>query len=194
MPLIYEAILITLNPDASAHIAPMGFREEGGHVVIAPFRPSRTLENIERTGTVTVNLTDDVRVIAGCLTGRRERPVVATSVIAGFRLADCLAHRELKVERIEEDAQRPRFFCVEQHSANHAPFRGFNRAQAAVVEAAILATRLKMLPREKISNEIKYLQISIDKTAGDRERQAWDWIMEKIDAFYAGQEVEKVSP
>jgi hypothetical protein len=194
MPLIYEAVLITLNADNSAHIAPMGFREEGGQVVIAPFRPSRTLENIERTGTVTVNLTDDVRVIAGCLTGRREWPVVATSAIAGFRLADCLAHRELRVERIEEDELRPCFFCTEQHVANHAPFRGFNRAQAAVVEAAILATRLKMLPHEKICNEIKYLQISIDKTAGERERQAWDWIMEKIESFYHSTEAGKLGP
>jgi hypothetical protein len=186
VPLIYEAVLITLNPDASAHIAPMGFREDGAHVVIAPFRPSRTLENIERTGTVTVNLTDDVRVIAGCLTGRREWPVVAATSIDGFRLADCLAHRELQVERVEEDAQRPRFFCAGRHAATHAPFRGFNRAQAAVVEAAILATRLTMLPRDKIFNEIKYLQISIDKTAGERELVAWDWIMEKIDAYYTG--------
>jgi hypothetical protein len=37
-----------------------------------------------------------------------------------------------------------------------------------------------MLPPDKIEREIGYLQIAIDKTAGPRERQAWDWLMERI--------------
>ena len=42
------------------------------------------------------------------------------------------------------------------HAASHAPFQGFNRAQAAVIEAAILASRLHMLPREKIEEHYKH--------------------------------------
>jgi hypothetical protein len=57
-----------------------------------------------------------------------------------------------------------------------------NRARAAVLEAAILATRLDMLPREKIESELAYLQIAIDKTAGEAEREAWDMVKAKIDA------------
>jgi hypothetical protein len=57
-----------------------------------------------------------------------------------------------------------------------------NRARAAVLEAAILATRLHMLPPEKIEREIDYLKIAIDKTAGDAERRAWARVMEKINA------------
>jgi len=34
------------------------------------------------------------------------------------------------------------------HRASHAPFVGFNRAQAAVIEAAILVSRLRMLRRD----------------------------------------------
>jgi len=49
-----------------------------------------------------------------------------------------------------------------------------------VLEAAILATRVHMLPREKIETEIAYLKIAIDKTAGAAERAAWDLVMKKI--------------
>jgi hypothetical protein len=66
---------------------------------------------------------------------------------------------------------------------SHRAFLGMNRARAAVLEAAILATRLDMLPREKIESELAYLQIAIDKTAGEAEREAWDMVMEKIDAY-----------
>jgi hypothetical protein len=62
----------------------------------------------------------------------------------------------------------------------HAPFPGFNRAQAAVVEGAVLVSRLFMLPADKIDREMAYLQIAIDKTAGDREREAWDWLVAAV--------------
>ena len=81
-------------------------------------------------------------------------------------LEGALAHAELAVDHVEEDELRPRFHCRIVHEGNHAPFKGFNRAQAAVIETAILASRLHMLPREKIERELGYLQIAVEKTAG----------------------------
>ena len=66
------------------------------------------------------------------------------------------------------------------HEITHGPFRGFNRAQSAVVEAAILVSRLHMLSPEKIRSELTYLTIAIDKTAGAREIEAWGWLLTKI--------------
>jgi hypothetical protein len=54
-----------------------------------------------------------------------------------------------------------------------------------VLEAAILVSRLSMLPREKVDAEIAYLRIAIDKTAGPEEREAWDWLMDAVKQFYA---------
>ena len=65
----------------------------------------------------------------------------------------------------------------------HRSFRGFNRAQAAVIEAAVLVSRLELLPFEKIEREIEYLAIAIEKTAGPREREAWDWLVARVDTF-----------
>src|SRR5262249_12981203 len=96
------------------------------------------------------------------------------------RLADALAHDELAITHIDDDATRPRFHCRVVHRASHAPFAGFNRAQAAVVEAAILVSRLHLLPREKIDREIAYLSIAVEKTAGPAEQEAWNWLMEKL--------------
>jgi uncharacterized protein len=57
---------------------------------------------------------------------------------------------------------------------------GLNRAQAAVVEGAILVSRLHLLPPEKIDAETAYLRIAIGKTAGDHELEAWRWLEEAI--------------
>jgi hypothetical protein len=124
----------------------------------------------------------------GCVTGRKEWPTATASKIKGaHRLADCVSHWELQVERVIEDELRPRFVCSLVHAANHKPWGGLNRAQAAVLELAVLSTRLKMLPPEKIESELKYLEIAISKTAGAREQEAWDWLMAKIDAWRASR-------
>lgn len=179
--MIWECVVTTLAADGHVHIAPMGVHEDDRHVIVAPFRPSGTLTNLERDGNAVINYTDDARIIAGCLTGRVDWPLLPATRIRGSRLADCLAHTEVTLDRVEPDELRPRLYCRRVHAEQHAPFRGFNRAQAAVVEAAILVSRLHMLPWDKIETEIAYLKIAVDKTAGPRELEAWTWLMERIE-------------
>jgi len=66
--------------------------------------------------------------------------------------------------------------------ATHAPFLGLNRAQAAVLEGAVLVSRLHMLPPDKVATEMAYLQIAVDKTAGPQEHEAWGWLREAVAA------------
>lgn len=188
--MIYESIITSLNADGSTHIAPMGVHTDGDLYVIAPFKPSTTLENLRRTGEAVINFTDDVRVFAGCLTGRSDWPVRSAAVVKVGVLEAALAHVEVQVSRTEEDEQRPKFFCAPRHSETRAPFRGFNRAQAAVLEAAILVSRLHMLPAARVDREVEYLKIAVDKTAGENERIAWSWLMERIEAFRRDKQPE----
>ncbi len=181
--MIQEIIVTTSNEDGSTHIAPMGIREQDGQIVIAPFKPSATLENIQRNNTVVINRIDDVRIFAGCLTGRKDWPLTPTEKIRGHRLEAALSHAELELDSFEDDDIRPSFYCNLIHESTHSPFKGFNRAQSAVLEAAILVSRLHMLSMDKIDQELEYLTIAIDKTAGDNEKIAWGWLMEKIESF-----------
>lgn len=181
--MIYETVITTANEDGSTHIAPMGITDRDGCIMIQPFLPSTTQRNIERSGEAVINQTDNVEIIAGCLTGRSEWPLVSADQVSVQRLQDCLTHREVRVVEKEEDAVRPRYVCEVVHTGRHGDFKGFNRAQAAVIEAAILVSRLGMLPDSKIRSEIEYLRIAIDKTAGPRELRAWQWLMERVADF-----------
>ncbi len=185
--MIFETIITSINIAGSLHVTPFGVRHEGDLIVISPYKPSTTLDNILATKCAVMNMTDDVRVFAGALTNRQPWQLIHANKIKGYRLADCLAHIELELVEVRDDAVRPQLIMKKIEIQNHQPFNGFNRAQAAVIELAVLASRLHMLPREKIQTEINYLQIAIDKTAGEREKQAWDWLVEKIDNFYAEQ-------
>ncbi len=177
MPFIRESIVTTVNADGGAHVAPLGVIVEPPFLVVAPFHPSTTLENLRRHPFACVSYTTDVRVFAGCVTRRRrDWPVVPAERTEGWRLEGALAHTEVEVAEVLEDATRPRFRCRTVHEAAHGAFLGFNRSQAAVLEAAILVSRLRMLPREKVEGEMRYLAIAVAKTAGEAELEAWGWL------------------
>jgi hypothetical protein len=184
MPMIRETIVTTANATGEVHIAPLGLIADGEGWIIAPFAPSTTLDNLRAVPFAVANYTDNVRIFAGCLTGRRQWPTTRSDTVPVPRLAGTLAHAELAVANVIEDVQRPRFHCRVLHRQTHAPFTGFNRAQAAVVEAAILVSRLHMLPREKIETEIAYLRIAMSKTAGPAEEEAWGWLTDQIRTHY----------
>jgi uncharacterized protein len=175
--MIQELIVTTKNAAGAVHLAPMGVHIDGNEIAILPFRPSITLTNLLETQIAVLNYCDDVRIFAGCLTGRRDWK------LHDLVLEKSLAHSEVQLVRVEDDETRPKLVCKILKTVSHAPFLGFNRAQFSVLEAAILVSRLKMLPIEKIDNEIAYLKIGLEKTAGERELEAWDWLMDAIEAF-----------
>lgn len=188
MPYIRETIITTVDRGGKVHIAPIGIIAERDGWVIAPFKPSATLENLSEVPFAVANYTDDVQIFAGCLTGRRDWPTLPVPGSPAPRLANALAHSVLEVVDVADDGIRPRHFCRVVSEETHAPFTGFNRAKAAVLELAILVSRLGMLARDKIDAEIAYLTIAIEKTAGPDEKEAWDWLMQKVTDHFAGED------
>ena len=183
---IFEVVITTQSADGKPHVAPMGIRYRslgmGGAtaVLLMPFRPSTTLDNILATGTAVLNRVLDGRVFAGCVTGRRQWPLLPAERINGQRLAVAQSHLELQLRDQGGDPERPTLTMAVVHEAQHAPFLGQNRAQAAVVEAAVLVSRLHLLPLAKITTEMAYLQIAIDKTAGPEDHEAWGWLTDAV--------------
>lgn len=182
MPLILETVVTTRSSDGGVHLVPFGLIQDGKDWILAPFRPSPTILNLEASPFFAASSPRDVRVIAGAVTGRRHWRTLPCAVIPGVRLAESFGHAEFEVIAVEADDTRPRYRGRMVHSESHTPFIGYNRAQAAVLEAAILSTRLHMLEPEKILTEMRYHAIAISKTAGPAEREAWDWIEDKVAA------------
>lgn len=178
--MIYEAIITSVDAMGVPHVAPFGISMQDDLVIISPYKPSSTMANILANNYAVINLTDDVRVFAAALTGRSSWDLVAADKVLGVRLARCLAHKELKLVNIIDHPLRPQLFLQVLHEEQHQAFQGFNRAQAAVIELAVLVSRLTRLPMDKIELEIGYLNIAIEKTAGPRELEAWSWLMETV--------------
>jgi len=185
---IFETVISTVAADGTPHVAPMGVRYRGAEVILMPFKPSTTLANIVADAHAVLNIVTDTRVFAGSVTGRRTWQLQPAERIAGVRLECALNHVELALAELRDDPQRPVLRMARVFEASHAPYIGFNRAQAAVIEAAILASRLHLLPRERIEREIAALEIVVAKTAGPNEQTAWDWLKTTIESHFGAIE------
>jgi hypothetical protein len=169
---IIETIVTTRAADGVVNCAPMGVEWGDGGIVLKPFLETATFRNLSATGVAVVNLTDDVRVYARAAISNPEYPTVPAEVIDGVVLADCCSWREVKVQAIDRTPPRSRVETAVVHRGTRREFIGFNRACAAVLEAAIYATRVHLLPRAFIDSEMERLQVIVDKTAGPRELEA----------------------
>jgi uncharacterized protein len=182
---IFEAVVTTVSATGAVHVAPMGVRYEGAEVVLMPFKPSTTLDNILSVKAAVLNILVDPRVFAGCVTGRKNWPTLPAERVPGVRLEAALSHVELALAQVGDHPQRPRLRLARVHEVTHRPYLGINRAEAAVVEGAVLVSRLHLLPQDKIDTEMRYLQIAITKTAGPEAHEAWAWLQEAVAAHRA---------
>ena len=182
--MILEGIVTTVNPDGSANISPMGPRvdRQFTHLLLRPFQTSTTYQNLRRTGEGVFHITDDVLLIAKAAVGRLI-PVPSlqpASHVAGFVLPGACRWFAFRVSLLDDLEERTTIDCTVVGSGDLRPFFGFNRAKHAVLEAAILATRIGILPSEKITEELERLAIPVDKTAGAQEREAFEFLRDYV--------------
>ena len=173
---IIETVVTTLNPDGSVNCGAMGVEWGETRIVIKPYRGTRTLRNLHATGTAVVNLTDDILLFSQAALGDPHPPTHPAASVDGAVLDDACSWREVRVETIDDSAQRARVSTAVVDGGTGREFLGLNRARHAVLEASILASRVRMLDAEDIRAELDRLQVLIDKTGGPREREAMDYV------------------
>ena len=180
--MIIEAIVTTVAEDGAVNCAPMGVEWGETAIVLKPFLETTTYRNVVATGAAVVNLIDDVRVFARTAIGNAQYPTFPATSVSGVVLDDCCSWRELKVRAIDSTPPRSRIDMDVVHRGTRREFIGFNRARHAVLEAAIYATRLHLLPRPFVESELARLQMIVDKTAGPAELEAMALLTEHIRA------------
>ena len=177
---IIESVVTTINPDGSVNCGAMGVEWGAERIVIKPYRGTRTLRNLRATRAAVVNLTDDILLFSQAALGDPHPPTHPAASVEGAVLDDACSWREVRVEAIDESAQRARVSTVVVDGGTGREFVGFNRARHAVLEASILASRVRMLPAEEIRAELGRLQVLVDKTGGSREREAMDYVIKAL--------------
>jgi hypothetical protein len=179
---VVETVVTTINPDGSVNCGAMGVEWGEERIVIKPFSGTRTLRNLRATGAAVVNLTDDILLFSQAALGDPQPPTRPAASVEGAVLADACSWREVRVEAIEDGGQRAAVTTVVVGGGTGREFLGLNRARHAVLEASILASRVRLLEADDIRAELSRLQPLVDKTAGPREREAMAYVTERLRA------------
>jgi uncharacterized protein len=175
--MILEGIVTSVSPSGVVNIAPMGPRVDAAlqRFLLRPFPTSQTYCNLKAHGEGVLHVSDDVLLLARAALGPVEPPppLIAADHVKGFVLRDACRYYEFRVAGLDEREERVRIDCEVLHMGRLRDFFGFNRAKHAVVEAAILATRTAFLPAEQIAAEFRRLAVTVEKTGGPAEHEAF---------------------
>jgi hypothetical protein len=177
---IVETIVTTMNSRGAINFAPMGVEWGDETIVLKPFLETTTFQNLRETRAAVVNITDDAMLFAQGAISSPQFPYLPAQRVKGAVLEAACSWRELEVVAMDATPPRSRIDARVVHRGSRREFIGFNRARHAVLEAAILATRTHLLPREQITEEYARLQVIVDKTAGPREREAMELLTQYV--------------
>ena len=176
--MILEGIVTTKNADGSFNVAPMGPRvdESFTTLILRPFQTSQTYRNLKEHSYGVFHVIDDVQLLARAAIGSLNSlpETFPAETIDGVVLKSACRWYEFKIASFDDREDRTRLTAKVVHSGRIRDFFGFNRAKHAVVEAAILATRLHLLPRQDVLDQFAALKVIVQKTAGPRESEAFE--------------------
>jgi len=185
--LILEGLVTTVTADGSPHLSPMGPEVDAAinRLVLKPYQTSITYQNLKRTGEGVFHVTDDVELIAHAAVGQLE-PLPAlepAGAVRGFIVRDACRWFAFRVRSLDDSQPRTRIDCEVVDRRRLRDFFGFNRGKHAVLEAAILATRVDLLPAAEIRAQLDRLRVWVDKTGGAAEHRAFAF----LEAFVASK-------
>jgi hypothetical protein len=105
----------------------------------------------------------------------------AAEVVEGRILVTSARYCEFRVVELDDREDRTTIRAETVATGQIRDLFGLNRAKYAVVEAAILATRLEFLPIAAIRSDIERLAPLVDKTGGPAESEAFNLIRSFIE-------------
>ncbi|MGV3485583.1 MAG: DUF447 domain-containing protein [Planctomycetaceae bacterium] len=178
---ILEAVVTSRDASGKVNIAPMGpeVDEPIRSMRLKPFRSSQTFENLRSTSRAVVHVTDDVELLSAAAIGKIDPTGIVEEVLVQWvKLVDCCRWFAVEVVSWSDDPftgeqARPIADCEIVHRGEQRAMFGLSRAKHAIVEAAILSTRIDLLGRAEVKRQMEPLRVLVEKTGGAAEHRAW---------------------
>ena len=178
--MIIESIFSTLGSDDQPNFAPMGIVWGETELIVRPFRDTTTYRNLLATGYGVLSLTDDILPFVQSSLYWADLPHFPAHNVPGVVLQGACSWRELQVLEVSGSPERAEVRCRVVHTGFLRDFLGFCRASAAVLEAAILATRLQAHTPEAVHEIMHHYAQIVEKTGGENDHRAFQLVEQFI--------------
>lgn len=181
--MIIEGLLTTTSLDGAPHVAPMGpvVDVDLQQWTLRPFASSTTFRYLQANADCIFHVVDDVLPVVeatlGMPTSLTFEPLEcgtdAGSHAVGWTIPTACHWYHLRVTQWDTSQARSEAQAQLLKRRVLRPFWGWNRAKHAILEATILASRIHLLEPGVIKDDLDRFGVTIGKTAGERELQAW---------------------
>ena len=175
--MILEGLVTTVAGDGLVNLAPMGpiVDQDMSTLILRPFQTSTTFANLMEHPEGVFHVTDDVLLLARAAIGTVDPlpEMFPAEDVAGQVVAGACRWYEFRIEDADTSSERTTLTARIVRSGRIRDYFGLHRARHAALEAAILVTRVHLLPPADLKRQFAELAVVVDKTAGPIERQAF---------------------
>jgi len=179
--MIIETILSSSSKDGQANFAPIGVHipddclqfSEVKEINLVLYPGSHTFANLKNVPEGVVNFTDDVLSFVDTALFSDLLPKVPSHIVRPPRMAGARTIWEFSVTSFDDSVCPARVKGKVLLFEELGGYTGFCRAQGAILEALITATRLQWTPKSKILDSWPLWQEMVLKTGGIRELKAF---------------------
>ncbi len=137
---------------------------------------SQTYKNLKAHGEAVFHVTDDVELLARSAVEEVTVDLKPAKALRGWIWEGACRAYELRVRSVNETLERASFETEVVRCEALRDFCGLSRAKHAVVEAAILATRLHLIPRNQILSKLDELRPLVEKTGDPADERAFRFL------------------
>jgi uncharacterized protein len=178
--MIIETIVSTIDENGQPNFAPMGIVWGEETVMVRPYKNTHTARNFLNTGYGVANLTDDVSAFVRTCLYDAVLPGFPAKTIPGIVLETACSWLELSVVSHNEDRDCCELLCRVLYRGKQSEFLGFCRARNAVIEAAILASRVHLWDPAELMSVLTPLGEIVKKTGSEYEIDAFRLVSEYV--------------
>ncbi len=178
--MIVETIFSTLDESGKPNFAPMGIVWGEEFVTVRPFRTSHTFRNLVSSGHGVANLSDDVLAYVQCALYDAVLPNFPAKLVPGAVFSSTCSWREVALVTQAGTAERAELSCRVVFEGKQKDFLGFRRAANAVIEAAILATRLAFHEHEAVIESLNRYGHIVEKAGDENDREAFQLVHDYV--------------
>jgi hypothetical protein len=184
--MIIETILSSTSEDGKANFAPIGVRipddclrlSEVKEIDLFLYPGSHTFSNLKQVPQGVANLTDDVLSFVEAALFSDRLATVPSRLVLPPRIAAAKTLWEFSIGSFDDSSSPARVRGKVLLFEEVGGFAGYCRAQGAILEATIAATRLQWILPRKILDSWQLWQEAVAKTGGIREQRAFQKLTE----------------
>lgn len=186
--MIIETIVSSMDKEGKVNLAPIGVHLPNNDLKIAMgkevslflYAGSQTYKNLQTLPEGVINFSNDVNIFVETALFSLPFPTLPSHLVRPPRLAEAQSIGEFSVIQTDFSREPARIQGKILHYEQFAGFNGFCRAQWAVLEAAIMATRLQWISLNHIKEAWPWWKKLVEKTGGIKERDAFNRIYDYI--------------